>query len=61
MVHMCNPSIWDPEAGGAGVLSKPGTHRDYISNQERGGRGGKTEGTGGTRRGERLLNLDLSF
>lgn len=30
-MHICNPNIWDPEAGGAGVLGKPGTHIEIIS------------------------------
>lgn len=30
-MHICNPSIWDPGAGGAGVLGKPGTHIQIIS------------------------------
>lgn len=30
-MHICNPNIWGPEAGGAGVLGKPGTHREIIS------------------------------
>lgn len=30
-MHICNPSIWDPEAGGAGVLGKPATHIEIIS------------------------------
>lgn len=33
-MHICNPNIWGPEAGGAGVLGKPGTHIEIISNQE---------------------------
>lgn len=30
-MYICNPNIWDPEAGGAGVLGKPGTHIEIIS------------------------------
>lgn len=58
-MHICNPNIWGPEAGGAGVLGKPGTHieRLYLKS----GTGGRREGTEGRRRGEQFLNLDLSF
>jgi hypothetical protein len=35
VMHTCNPSIWEAEAGGSPVQGKPGLQNDIISKKKR--------------------------
>lgn len=44
VVHTCNPSTWDPDAGGAETQAYPSVSAGHVKGRWSGGRGSSVDG-----------------